>query len=129
MEELLKKSVVAIVDCEYTYNNYAYKLFPQIVSSCLVISVDVIRNAKFTNNEDIKQFGNKQLMYWIPDKFKSSFSDLSSISAARHKKDMSIARPKICFTIAWNDSMDIGYGELFRQLKYFLNYDIFCNTY
>lgn len=123
----LEESKILLIDAPIIFDKFD-KLFPEIIKSYLVISVYVIKNIKCApvgrkdnpDNGKLKLIENKhKIMSWIQETTTMHLSDLSSISTARHNRDISISRPKICFVVSWNKYGDIGYDELYRQLKYF----------
>lgn len=129
IEQGLKTNKVVLIELssQYSYSPDALNMYlPNCIFDALVISIDVIRNFAFDNTQNMNNLGNykKTVTTWLPETASINYKNFSSYStsqyfSANHEQIFAKSRPKLCFTVAFNQFGNIGYFELFRQLDYF----------
>lgn len=134
IDDGLKQGKLVIVDSVANYFRVNDEICPKSVSKCFKISIDVLRNELFTEQdgerigvnlkEQIKLFGDISFLNWLDNGIMPSKSNygrlgnLTTLSTSRKLEDTisnisSKTRPHLRYQVSWN----LGYSNLFECLE------------
>lgn len=123
-QELLKKNIV-IFDSVISLFNLNDVIPSQLCSNTFIIAVDTIRCKLLTSDDadrrgallkkQVKMHGERSQFNWLPEITKPRFNQFSSLSASKYFAKNDYLRPRLVYTVAWNDDL-IGYDTFISQL-------------
>lgn len=124
-ESLLDNKIVILHTVMSLFKQIDFAV-PELIRSSFIIAIDIIRCIPFDKgdanklgldiNQHIQLHGSRNNFFWLPGDTKSRLGDLSSCSTSRITTKGNMARPKLVYTIAWNEEHMINNDEVMRQI-------------
>uniref|UniRef100_A0A6C0EER9 HD domain-containing protein n=1 Tax=viral metagenome TaxID=1070528 RepID=A0A6C0EER9_9ZZZZ len=128
IEEAIAKKHVVIIDTVMSYFKDISTSVPQSIKNCFIVSIDVVRNELFTE-QDAERHGitlSKQInlhskrteLSWLSEKVIKNAKDITSRCTSKEiGQSKTITKPYLCYVVGWNKTNSIGYGIMLNGIR------------